>query len=96
MATRVGGNRRKTRHIFQNSIRQKGKISIRRYLHDFEQGQRVLLLAQPAIQKGLYFRRFHGRSGIVLGKQGDCYKVEVTDKDMTKKIIVHPAHLKLA
>lgn len=94
MATRVGGNRRKTRHVFQTSVREKGKLSIRRYLQDFKAGQRVILKAQPIMQKGLYFRRFHGRSGIVLAKQGNCYKVEVQDADTTKVIIVHPAHLK--
>ncbi len=93
MATRVGGNRRKTRHVFQNSVREKGKLSIRRCLHEYEIGQKVVLKAQPIIQKGLYFRRFHGRSGVVLAKQGDCYKVEVTDEGTKKRIIVHPAHL---
>ena len=50
--------------------------------------------AQPAVQGGLYFRRFHGKSGIVKGMQGKCYKVEVKDHDATKIIVVHPVHLK--
>jgi len=94
MATRVGGNRRKTRHIFQNNVREKGKISIRRYLQTLENGERVVLKAQPAVQGGLYFRRFHGKSGIVKGTQGKCYKVEVKDHSATKIIVVHPVHLK--
>ena len=94
MATRIGGNRRKTRHIFQNSVREKGKLSIRRYLQSLSVGERVVLKAQPALQGGLYFRRFHGKSGLVKGKQGECYLVEVKDHNMTKVLIVHPAHLK--
>ena len=94
MATRVGGNRRKTRHVFKNSIREKGKISIRRVLAEYKEGEQVVLKAQPGIQKGIYFRRFHGKSGIVSGKQGACFKVDIKDKTADKTIIVHPAHLK--
>lgn len=91
---RVGGNRRKTRHIFQSSVREKGKLSIRRYLQDLEEGAQVVLKAQPSIQGGLYFRRFHGKHGIITGKQGGCYLVQVKDHAATKTLIVHPAHLK--
>jgi large subunit ribosomal protein L21e len=94
MATRIGGSRRKTRHIFQNTVREKGKLSIRRFLQSLEIGERVTLKAQPTYQNGLYFRRYHGKNGIVIGKQGDCYKVEIKDFNATKTVIVHPAHIK--
>ncbi|MFT7615295.1 MAG: large subunit ribosomal protein L21e [Candidatus Woesearchaeota archaeon] len=93
MATRTGGARRKTRHKFQVSIREKGKISIRRYLQSFETGERVLLKAQPSIHKALYFRRFHSLSGIITGKQGSCYKVAINDQNKKKIVLTHPAHL---
>ncbi|MFT4312436.1 MAG: 50S ribosomal protein L21e [Candidatus Woesearchaeota archaeon] len=92
---RIGGARRKTRHIFQSKVREKGKISIRRYLQSFEKDQKVLLLAQPAIQNGMYFRRFHAKMGKIAGKQGDCYKVAIVDGGQQKTLIVHPAHLRV-
>jgi large subunit ribosomal protein L21e len=94
MATRIGGLRRKTRHIFQNNIRAKGKLSIRRFLQELQVGERVVLKAQPTYQDGIYYRRFHGKSGIVTGKQGDCYRVEIKDFKAIKTVIVHPAHVK--
>ncbi len=94
MATRIGGFRRKTRYKLQKSIREKGKISIRSFLQELEPGQRVQLKAEPAVQKGLYFPRFHGKTGIVIGMQGKCYKVKITDNNKEKVLIVHPVHLK--
>lgn len=93
MAMRMGGARRKTSHMFSNPLNLKGKISIRRYLQNLEVGERVVLKTQPAIQKGMYFRRFHGKSGIVKGTQGECYLVEIDNFETKKLILVHPAHL---
>jgi large subunit ribosomal protein L21e len=93
MAMRVGGNRRKTRHILQSDVRSKGKISIARYLQPFQVGDHVLLKAQPAVHEGLYFRRYHGMRGCISGKQGHCYLVDIDAKGKTKSLIVHPAHL---
>ena len=50
--------------------------------------------AETAVQGGMYHRRFHGKSGIVKGTQGRCYKVEIKDGDKQKTMIVHPVHLK--
>lgn len=94
MATRVGGNRRKTRNIFSKHYKNKGKISLTNYLKEYVVGDRVVLKAEPAVQKGLYFRRFHGKSGIVKGKKGNCYEVAIKDGKAEKSVIVHPVHLK--
>ncbi|PIN87236.1 50S ribosomal protein L21e [Candidatus Woesearchaeota archaeon CG10_big_fil_rev_8_21_14_0_10_44_13] len=96
MTKRVGGIRRKTRNIFSKTIRQKGKISISKYLQQYKVGDRVILKAEPAIQKGLYHHRHHGRQGIVQGKRGSCYEVLIKDMGKQKKIISHPVHLKKA
>lgn len=96
MVQRKGGFRRKTRSKLSKSPRQKGKISIRRALQSFEDGERVLLVAEPAIQSGMYHPRFHGKSGLVRGQQGECYTVEVKDGSKRKSLIVHPSHLRRA
>lgn len=96
MVTRVGGFRRRTRHKLQKRVRQKGKISMTRYFAQFVEGERVLFAAEPAVQKGMYFPRFHGKTGIVRGKQGVCLQVMMKDGNVEKMIIVHPVHLRRA
>lgn len=94
MAKRIGRFRRKTRHKLKKSIKERGKISIANYLQEFMPGDRVILKAEPAVQNGMYFPRFHGKAGIIKEKQGSCYKVLIKDFTKKKIIIVHPIHLK--
>ncbi len=91
-----GGTRRKSRHVFRKSRSLKGRLPITKFLQRFEIGERVILLANPSYQKSLYHRRFHGNAGIVKGKVGKCYTVEIHDKDKAKDLIIHPVHLKKA
>lgn len=60
----------------------------------FAVGDRAVLVAEPAVQAAIYHQRFHGKSGFIVGKQGDCYKLEIKDGGKTKIVIVHPIHLK--
>ncbi len=94
MTTRIGGQRRKTRSLMKKSKRQRGKLSLRNYLQEFEPGERVSLKAEPSIQRGTYFRRFHGKVGIISKRLGTCYEVLVTDGGKQKQLIVHPVHLR--
>jgi|SRR3989344_5060462 len=94
MVKRTGTNRRKTRSLYRKNIRDRGKISIRNYLQKLNNGDKVVLKAEPAIQKGMYFRRFHGKTGEIVGKQGSNYKVRMKEKRVTKELLVHPVHLR--
>jgi large subunit ribosomal protein L21e len=40
--------------------------------------------------------RFHGRTGVVVGTQGEAYMLEVRDGGKMKRIIVRPEHLRKA
>ncbi|MBU2638101.1 MAG: 50S ribosomal protein L21e [Nanoarchaeota archaeon] len=93
MVQRVGGFRRKTRSKLRKNESQKGKISISRYFQSFKEGDAVILKPEPAVQNGMPFPRFHGKSGIIIGKQGNCYKVSIKDGNMKKMLLVHPIHL---
>ncbi len=77
----------------KKNYKRRGKISITKYLQEFEEGDKVILNAEPAVQKGGYFKRFHGLTGEVVGKSGSCYEVMVKDSDKEKKLIIHPVHL---
>lgn len=94
MATRIGGFRRKTRSKLKKNVRERGKISIKKYFQSFKIGDKVILKAEPAVQKGMYFPRFHSKHGVVKGKIGKCYEVVINDRKKEKTLIVHPVHLK--
>lgn len=94
MVTRIGGMRRKTRNKLAKHARKKGKISIRQQLQEFSVGDKVLLKAEPAVQQGMYFPRFHGKIGTVTGTQGNCYLVDIYDGNKKKAVVVHPVHLR--
>jgi len=86
--------RRKTRSKLKKNYKDQGKVSIRKFFQTFIEGDRVILKAEPAHQDGMYFPRFHGRSGLVMKKRGHCYEVLIKDGRKDKMVIVHPVHLK--
>ena len=96
MVTRIGGLRRKSRSKLRKNIRQRGKISVTKYLQEFNIGDRVYLKAEPSIHKGMYNLRYHGKAAVVKGKQGKCYIVELKDNTKIKNFIVRAIHLKKA
>lgn len=90
---RKGSYRRKTRKLMSKHYRTKGKISITNYFAEYKDGEKVVLKAEPAVQKGIYHLRFHSKVGLIKGKQGKCYNVEIKDGNKPKTLIVHPVHL---
>jgi large subunit ribosomal protein L21e len=91
---RIGGARRKTRQKYKKNYKESGKISQRRYLQVLVAGDKVSLSSEPAVQKGMYHRRFHGKVGTVSKRLGRCYEVVIYDHDKEKRLIVHPVHLR--
>ena len=94
MVKRIGGSRRKTGSIFSKKPSLRGKFSLTSYFQKLNEGDKVLLKAEPSVHKGMYFRRFDARPGVISGKQGRCYLVRVSDHGKEKKLIVHPVHLR--
>jgi len=93
MANRRGSYRRKTRKLMSKHFRERGKISLTKYFAEYKEGEKITLKAEPAVQNGIYHLRFHSKTGVVKGKQGKCYKVEIKDGNKPKELIVHPIHL---
>lgn len=93
MTTRLDGFRKRTRRKFKKEKKNKGKISIRKYLQEFNVGDKVCLTVEPAYQKGMYRPKFLGKIGTVTSRKGSCYEVEIKDFNKKKKLIVHPVHL---
>ncbi len=94
MVTRIGTKQRKTRHKFKRNIRDKGKIPLSQYFQEFKEGDTVNLKINSNVEKGRFFPRFHGLSGVVTGKKGFCYQVQIKDGGKEKTLYIHPIHLK--
>lgn len=78
------------------SRRTRGKLSLTRFFAKFSEGDKVVLSGEPAYQKGIYYRRFHAKVGVIGKKQGSCYEVAIKDGNKTKTLVLHPVHLKRA
>lgn len=85
------GFRRRTRNL-RVGPREKGKKNIRKYLQEFEEGDRVSIKIDPKYQS-IPHPRFQGKSGKIVGKQGRAYYVKIKDGNKEKKVLVNPEHL---
>ena len=92
MVKRIGGQRRKTRHKLKKETR--GRMSIARFMQIFKPGEKAVLKAEPAYQKGMYHPRFHGLTGTIQSMNGKCCEIMIKDGNKEKSLIVHPVHLK--
>jgi len=75
-------------------LRQKGKTSLQKYFQNFSEGDSVAVVKDLAIQSPGFPDRMQGRTGVVIGKQGSAYIVEIKDYSRRKIYIVKPVHLK--
>ena len=87
------GPRAKSRHLSKKSKREKGMPSVNKMLQKFNEGDLVHVQLNSSVHSGMPHRRFVGKTGVVKGKKGVCYIVDVKDMNAVKEIIVHPAHL---
>lgn len=89
------GVRSKTRQLLRKRPRQKGLAPLGRYLVDYEIGDKVDIIADPANHKhGFPHKRFHGKTGTIVGRRGKCYEVEVRDQNRKKMIIIGVEHFR--
>jgi large subunit ribosomal protein L21e len=94
MVKRLGGMRHKTRYKLRKAAGTKGKVSLTAFLKEYKEGDTVALIAEPAVQKGMFHPRHHGKTGKVVGKQGTAYNVSISDGNKQKTLVVHPIHMK--
>ncbi len=88
------GPRARSRSKMTKKVRNRGMPSIRRYLAKFEVGEYAAVAINSSEHYGLPHHRFQGRTGVIVGMQGKCYKLKIRDGGMEKLLIVHPVHLK--
>ena len=92
MVSKTKGFRARTRQKLSKSVR--GMPPVNKILQEFELGERVQIVIEPAVHEGMPHPRFHGKMGIVKIKKGRSYLVEIKDVKMAKLITSHPVHLR--
>jgi large subunit ribosomal protein L21e len=88
------GPRKKTRYKFKKDQRKRGILPVTSLIQRFEVGQKVHVVCEPSIQKGMPHRRFHGKTGTVVGQRGRAWLLEIRDGNRDKIVIARPQHLK--
>jgi large subunit ribosomal protein L21e len=94
MVKRSRGSRSSTRHKLQKKPRERGLSPITRSLQKFEIGEKASIVIDPSYHKGQPHPRFHGLTGIITGKQGNAYKLDVKVGNKKKVLLVRSEHLK--
>lgn len=91
------GYRHRTRHLMKKSVRERGAVpSLSNLMAEYKVGDKVHIVVNPAVHKGMPHRRYHGKTGEVVGKRGKCYIVKVSLGNKEKTLFVRPEHLKPA
>lgn len=88
------GYRNRTRKLLRKKLRERSN-PVTRILMDYNAGDRVVIKIDPSFVKGMPHRRFHGKTGIIMGKRGRAYVVKVLMGDHEKTIITRPEHIVL-
>lgn len=79
--------------IKKKSQRNHGKIKLSQYFQDFENGDRVAVVRELALQPK-FPKNLQGRSGVIKSKRGKSYVVKINDLNKEKTYIIHPVHLR--
>lgn len=91
------GFRHGTRKLLRKSVRERGSVPpLSLLMVNYNVGDRVHIVVNPSVHAGMPHRRYHGRTGVVVGKRGKCYVVKVMLGDKEKTLFVRPEHLRPA
>ena len=91
MVKSSSGLRSGTRKKFRKDFRS--KFTVTPYIREFATSDKVVIDQNPASQKNLPHYRFKGLNGVVKGKRGRAYLVEVMIGNRKKTLIARPEHL---
>ena len=94
MPVRSKGLRSKTRGVLRKRPRDRGTAAPNTVLRQFAVGTRVAIVMDPAQHKGIVHKRFQGQTGVVAGKQGGSFVVDIMHGGKAKQLVVRAEHLK--
>lgn len=96
MVKRTHGYRYKSRKLLRKSPRERGRPGLSRLLHRYEKGDVVHIDIDPTFIRTAPHRRYQGKTGVIIGKRGRAYLIEVFIGDKRKILITTPEHFKPA
>lgn len=79
--------------VKKKPLRTRGKLKLSRYFQEFEDGESVAVVKEPAVSAN-FKDGLQGRTGIIQGKRGRAYIVKIKDMAKEKKFLIEPIHLK--
>ncbi|MCW4018459.1 MAG: 50S ribosomal protein L21e [Candidatus Bathyarchaeota archaeon] len=82
-----------SRGVLTKHFREKGKPKLTKFLHEYENGDSVIIKIDSSQQKALPHRRFHGKIGKVINRRGRAYVVRVAQGNSDRNLIVRTEHL---
>jgi len=91
--SKTKGYRVKTRTLFRKSPRETGMRPLGNLLHEYNCGDKVVIVIDPAFHKGMPHRRYHGKVGVILEKRGRAYVINL-EAAGEKTVIARPEHIK--
>jgi large subunit ribosomal protein L21e len=92
--TKSKGFKSKTHSLMSKRPREHGKLGLSRLLREYEPGEKVVIMIDSSVHKGMPHRRYHGKVAIVVSRRGRSYEVSVSQGNAVKEIVVRPEHLK--
>ncbi len=94
MVKRSKGFLSKSRKFLTKKPRERGLPGVSRFLQEFKVGDKVYIDVEPAVRNAMPHRRYQGKTGVITGKRGRAYLVDVKVGSKVKHLIIHPVHLK--
>lgn len=64
------------------------------YLREYKVGEKVQVIIEPSVHKGMPHRRYNGLVGEIVEKRGSGYILRVFQGDKPKEISVMPDHIR--
>ncbi|KAF2488899.1 hypothetical protein BU16DRAFT_553654 [Lophium mytilinum] len=94
------GLRAGTRYAFSRSFKTKGYIPLSTYLRQYKVGDIVDVVANGAVQKGMPYKVYHGKTGVVYNVTRSAVGVilykQVGNRYMEKRVNLRIEHVRLS
>jgi len=79
--------------IKRKSIRERGKLRLSEYFKELKKGDRVAIVRELS-ENPKFPHQIQGRSGVIAGRRGRAYIVQMMDFNEEKTHIIPAVHLK--
>jgi len=88
---RNAGKRGKTRY---KMAKHGPKTSVNDIVREFEIGDKVQVVIDGSIHRGIPHKSFHGLTGNVAAKRGEAYEISLLKGNQALTVVTTPVHMK--